>query len=219
MPAFYDVIHGPGLCPVPIDKQNDMTVVRHDSIGTYVYSKAFGQFKEAFFDPATTVLEGGSGKVILLFSYASRNIPSVSLWVCKIRRRTRRIRLFDIDHLKQINDSFGHLAGDEVLRHLAKLCQARLREADIICRWGGEEFIVLLKNSDLQAAHNMAEEMRLAVINNPCQHEKTPKPIACTASFGVSQYRSGEAKMDLSARADKALYQAKTNGRNTVVSL
>jgi diguanylate cyclase (GGDEF)-like protein len=128
--------------------------------------------------------------------------------------------LFDLDHFKQINDTLGHLAGDDVLRHMAKIIRARVRETDILCRWGGEEFIVLLKGCDLGTASNMAAELRLALMNHPCRSDHAPKQeIKINASFGVTQYQSEESKNEWLARADKALYQAKEEGRNRVVAL
>jgi diguanylate cyclase (GGDEF)-like protein len=128
--------------------------------------------------------------------------------------------LFDLDYFKQINDDLGHLAGDDVLQHMAVTLRARLREADIFCRWGGEEFIILLKSCNLETASNLASELRLALMNNPCQSEHADKQgITIKASFGVTQYQSGESKTEWLARVDKALYKAKNAGRNQVVSI
>ncbi len=125
--------------------------------------------------------------------------------------------LLDIDHFKQINDSHGHLAGDAVLEHLATLIKSRLRETDIICRWGGEEFLILLKRCNLRAAANMAEELRLAIMNNPLSYQEHILNI--TVSLGVSEYHPEDTRKKLIGRADKALYSAKANGRNQVVSV
>jgi diguanylate cyclase (GGDEF)-like protein len=128
--------------------------------------------------------------------------------------------LFDLDYFKQINDDLGHLAGDDVLQHIAGTLRSRLREADIFCRWGGEEFIILLKRCNLKTAASLASELRLALMNNPCQSEHVVgQEITIKASFGVTQFRPGESKVEWLARADKALYKAKSAGRNQVVSL
>ncbi len=124
--------------------------------------------------------------------------------------------LLDIDHFKEINDTYGHLAGDAVLKNLARLITSRLRKTDIICRWGGEEFLMLLKGCTLDTASNMAEELRLAVINNPTSSQNQTLPI--TVSIGVAQYQPEDTRDKLIGKADRALYQAKANGRNRVVS-
>ncbi len=125
--------------------------------------------------------------------------------------------LLDIDHFKQINDTYGHLAGDAVLEHLASLLKSRLRETDIICRWGGEEFLILLKRCSIKTASNMAEELRLAIMNNPLSYQK--QMLTVTVSIGVTEYKSKNTVEQLIGRADEALYSAKASGRNRVISL
>lgn len=120
--------------------------------------------------------------------------------------------LLDLDNFKQLNDSQGHLAGDEVLRGFAQQLQNNLRQSDIICRWGGEEFILLLKNTTPQQAHQLGEKIRQ-------QTEQTPflfngNALQVTVSIGLSELRSGDALDHLLARADQALYRAKQTGRN-----
>ena len=122
--------------------------------------------------------------------------------------------LFDIDRFKLINDEKGHLAGDAVLQHMGKVCGTRLRESDIISRWGGEEFVVLVKGCDAQEAANIAEELRLAVMNNPTPYQQSS--IKITISLGVTEYIPGESQDEVMDRVDKALYLAKNNGRNRV---
>ena len=124
--------------------------------------------------------------------------------------------VFDIDHFKSINDSFGHAAGDLVLADVAAACTSCLRGSDIFGRIGGEEFAMLLPHTGRQGALEAAERMRKAVAGMPFEPEGVPYQV--TASFGVST-------LDLSARditgllanADAALYQAKAEGRNRVV--
>ncbi len=124
--------------------------------------------------------------------------------------------LLDIDHFKRVNDDYGHLAGDAVLEHLATLLTSRLREADIICRWGGEEFIILLKGCDLETTYNMAEELRLGIMNHPLRFDGIS--IAITISIGIAKHQPHDTRESLIGRADKAMYKAKANGRNQVVS-
>ncbi len=124
--------------------------------------------------------------------------------------------LLDIDHFKKINDSHGHLAGDAVLVHIAGLIKSRLRETDIKCRWGGEEFMVLLKGCDLKTAMNMAEELRLGILNHPLLLDG--KNLAVTVSVGVTVFQQKDNRDEIIRRADRALYTAKSNGRNQVVA-
>ncbi|WP_275544420.1 MULTISPECIES: sensor domain-containing diguanylate cyclase [unclassified Pseudomonas] len=122
--------------------------------------------------------------------------------------------LLDLDNFKQINDRHGHLAGDEVLRSFAEQLRAALRQSDILCRWGGEEFILLLKNTDRHAAHELAEKLR-----QHCAEQRYPvgsETLQVTVSLGLSQWQPGEALHDLLGRTDRALYRAKQAGRDRV---
>lgn len=130
---------------------------------------------------------------------------------------TLAVILFDIDKFKQINDTMGHLAGDVVLQHLAKICSSRLRESDIMCRWGGEEFVVLAKNCTIQEAENIAEELRLSAMNNPTPFQG--EQIRITISAGVTEHKDQESQEEVFERVDRALYQAKESGRNKITSI
>jgi diguanylate cyclase (GGDEF)-like protein len=122
--------------------------------------------------------------------------------------------LIDIDHFKDVNDRHGHLAGDKVLRTVAGVIKSRLRASDIISRWGGEEFLVVLKNINLEQAGQLAEKIRSAIEQTvTAQKDRT---IMVTASLGVAAYEQGDTPDRLLARADKALYRAKEQGRNRV---
>lgn len=118
---------------------------------------------------------------------------------------------FDIDHFKKVNDTHGHLAGDSVLVALSELTLEHTRATDISCRWGGEEFMVVLRNTDLQAAVLVAEKLRLAFA---C-HE-VPLIGKVTASFGVTIYQANESLQSWFGRTDRAMYEAKHAGRNRV---
>jgi len=121
--------------------------------------------------------------------------------------------LMDIDHFKEINDRYGHLKGDYVLKEIAGVLKLNLREADVICRWGGEEFIVLCVNTDLQKAIIVAEKLRE---NIEAHSFKGVHKI--TASIGVTQWGSEDDKDSAFKRMDNSLYLAKLTGRNKVVS-
>ncbi|MBU2590401.1 MAG: diguanylate cyclase [Nitrospinae bacterium] len=120
--------------------------------------------------------------------------------------------LLDIDFFKKINDTYGHLAGDMVLKELADLLKLSLRESDIISRWGGEEFITLLPSTSIDNASMIAEKIR----KNIEAHTFSRDDIKATCSFGVAEYRAGETEEALFKRVDEALYRAKEGGRNRV---
>ncbi len=122
--------------------------------------------------------------------------------------------LVDIDHFKNINDQFGHDIGDEVLKALARAFQAAVREQDVVARWGGEEFLLLLPNTNEAEAVEQAERLRQLLDSDRLRIERYPHRV--TASFGVSEYRDGQTVELLLKQADVALYQAKAQGRNRV---
>ena len=138
------------------------------------------------------------------------------LSIAQRRHRPISIILLDIDRFKTINDRYGHAAGDEVLLSISHILQASARNGDLIARWGGEEFLVLLPETDLAAAMVMAERLRFFIAETPLfwQGDK----ISFTASFGVSQYQQQSNLNELISEADHYLYQSKDDGRNTVRS-
>jgi diguanylate cyclase (GGDEF)-like protein len=123
--------------------------------------------------------------------------------------------MIDADHFKQVNDLHGHSAGDDALRHLAKLIDERLRETDLVLRYGGEEFIALLPGTDSERALRLAEAIRQTVIDNPLKLTGGLE-LKLSVSIGVSPWRNDEHLHKLIDRADRALYQSKGNGRNQV---
>jgi diguanylate cyclase (GGDEF)-like protein len=120
--------------------------------------------------------------------------------------------LYDIDHFKRVNDTYGHLAGDKVLVQLSRFVPNLIRTSDFLARWGGEEFIILAPGSGGPMAFQAAEKLRDAV--GQVVFEDVG---AVTCSFGVAQWVPGETAAEFIARADEALYRAKANGRNQVV--
>lgn len=120
--------------------------------------------------------------------------------------------LLDIDHFKRINDTYGHHAGDFVLIICARVLQSCLRQADIICRWGGEEFLILLKECNLDDAYHLAEKIRLTLEQEEIVWGE--RELRVKGSLGVAERQEGESWEALVIRADKALYQAKNSGRN-----
>jgi diguanylate cyclase (GGDEF)-like protein len=115
---------------------------------------------------------------------------------------------FDVDHFKRVNDSFGHLVGDTVLQQVAEQAQASIRRSDLVCRWGGEEFVIISPNSNRAQLLQVAEKVRKAVM----ALAGTPR---VTVSLGVAAFpEDGDDVEALLGVADGALYRAKTRGRN-----
>jgi diguanylate cyclase (GGDEF)-like protein len=136
-------------------------------------------------------------------------------------RRARRSQtpvsliLFDLDHFKDINDRYGHLCGDAVLSVVGKRMKEVLRGSDLKCRYGGEEFLVLLPETPLHGARRVAETLRREIAERPVPW--AGEALTITASFGLAQTMPGEVNVQaVIARADQALYRAKDNGRNCV---
>jgi two-component system cell cycle response regulator len=127
------------------------------------------------------------------------------------------ILLFDIDHFKQVNDTYGHAAGDDVLRELAARAMNSVRSVDLVARLGGEEFVVVMPETDITIATAVAERLRLAVAREPFIIGTDGMKVAVTISIGATVAASGDGRGELLKRADDALYRAKTNGRNRVV--
>lgn len=128
------------------------------------------------------------------------------------------VALIDIDLFKQVNKKNGHLLGDHILKEIAMITRRSLRESDIICRWGGEEFLILLKNCSLEKATSIAENLRQTIANNDFSRttDLTKKRISVTVSMGVAECKIGEKDDSVFERAEIALKQAKENGRNGV---
>jgi two-component system cell cycle response regulator len=144
-------------------------------------------------------------------------------WAVRDVRRSQRYRdpfsviMIDVDHFKQINDKRGHTAGDIVLASVGKLLGSTLRSCDVVARWGGEEFVIALPSTALGGGLEVAERARLELENaNILDPRRERVPV--TASLGVAQLIDGESIEQLVDRADRAMYAAKSAGRNRVAS-
>lgn len=158
--------------------------------------------EQMLYDPLTGVHNRHSFEMFLQ-NYASLSMRNNTPFSCI---------MIDADHFKKVNDTFGHLTGDEVLRQLGSILTDSLRGNDVVCRYGGEEFVLLLPGSELGDALLVAERLRVRVaetISLPCGH-------CFTVSSGCSEYRPGEEEHEFLKRADNALYAAKGAGRNCV---
>ena len=121
------------------------------------------------------------------------------------------IIVMDLDDFKRVNDTYGHLVGDEVLKHIVKLLRERIGDSGVLCRWGGDELLVLLPGSGLEKSLAIAESLRSVAQEYPYS-----AGIVVTLSMGVAQFLGGESVTGLIRRADNALYRAKASGRNKV---
>lgn len=129
-------------------------------------------------------------------------------------KRPLSVIMYDLDHFKAVNDTYGHAAGDLVLKETAHRCRGALRKVDVVGRVGGEEFAVLLPDTSLDRAARVAERLRL-LFSQPIQSPAVE--LVVTASLGAAEFTPGDASLeDLLRAADRALYQAKESGRNRV---
>jgi len=136
-----------------------------------------------------------------------------------MRAKPLALMMLDIDYFKSINDNYGHDAGDDVLREFAVRIRKSIRGIDLACRFGGEEFVIVMPETDLHVAGMVAERLRRSIAGEPFAIEKGAKRIEVTISIGISTLETkGEAISAVLKRADQALYRAKHDGRNRVVA-
>ena len=127
------------------------------------------------------------------------------------------VLMADIDHFKNVNDTYGHIFGDKVIRSVASVLHQSIKGKDMAARFGGEEFIILLPDTPLNGACSLAETIRMTIQNGRIRRGDTDKSLAqVTISLGVASYKQGESASDFVARADSALYASKGQGRNRV---
>jgi diguanylate cyclase len=149
------------------------------------------------------------------YAYESRLNEEHQRWLRHAQPLTYTI--WDIDHFKRINDQYGHEAGDRLLRKVADILNGNKRAEDFLARIGGEEFVLLLPMTSLEAGMTVAAKLRLAIEATPFKHKSQPEHI--TISCGLTEFRSGDTPASVYARADQALYKAKEQGRNRCVSV
>ena len=146
-----------------------------------------------------------------LFDFSNRVLKRI-----RVEKQSLSLIMLDIDHFKSINDQYGHDIGDVVLKHFASLLQSSVRTSDTISRYGGEEFVVLLPQANLNSAKMLAETIRERVERSPYSDGNKLR-ISLTTSAGIAEWNSDEQQLDDALkRADLALYQAKQQGRNRV---
>lgn len=130
------------------------------------------------------------------------------------REGTFSIVILDLDLFKKINDTYGHITADEILKKVADVLKKELRGADVISRFGGEEFFIILPSANLSQARIIAERLRMSI-----QKDEFLKKFKVTLSAGLSEYIKNDTFEKMANRADKALYKAKETGRNKVCTM
>ncbi len=143
-------------------------------------------------------------------AYNERAKAEVQRW--QRYQRPLTIAIFDIDYFKKINDSFGHQAGDRVIKVIGRSIAKRLREVDFFCRYGGEEFVAFMPETDVDSALGVLEKVREAIAKAAFNYKN--QPMSITLSIGLTEFVGGDDLTRAFERADKALYLAKSNGRN-----
>lgn len=139
------------------------------------------------------------------------NIFELELERAKRGKQKLALAVIDIDFFKKVNDTYGHLVGDKVLYHLAKNLGKTIRKYDVLARFGGEEFVVLFPEANLNQAKKVGERMRKGL-----DKDQILKRYKVTVSVGVTEFKEKDTREKMMSRADKALYEAKKNGRNRV---
>tara|TARA_R110000751_G_scaffold146094_7_gene249907 strand:+ start:142371 stop:143738 length:1368 start_codon:yes stop_codon:yes gene_type:complete len=135
------------------------------------------------------------------------------------RSRPLSVLAIDLDRFKLVNDAYGHDAGDRVLREFSQRMRLAIRGIDLACRHGGEEFIIVLPDTDGETAESIAERLRCGIAETPFEIDDNGNSIGVTASIGIATLAADESTAGLLKRADTALYEAKAQGRNRVVAM
>ena len=131
---------------------------------------------------------------------------------CKRNNENICIAMWDLDHFKKVNDTYGHDAGDRVLKLLAKIIITRVRKVDMFSRIGGEEFVLLMPDTSLENALNLNNQLRDSLANSGFHYDGSPCPV--TASVGIARIEEYDNSESVMRKADEALYKSKKEGRN-----
>ncbi len=124
------------------------------------------------------------------------------------------LMILDIDEFKNINDTYGHIVGDKVIKKIAEILMNSIREIDNVFRWGGDEFVIVLKNCNLENAYKIGEKIKTTIFEMELK-EKSEK-IKISISAGVVQYKENETEDEVLKRADELLYKSKEKGKNRI---
>jgi two-component system cell cycle response regulator len=196
----------------PVDK-NEMiarvkTQVRHKRYADSLRTNLQAAMELAVVDPLT-----GLNNRRYLEPHLAALLEQASL-----RGRPVSVMMLDIDHFKHVNDTYGHDAGDQLLKYFSARVKRSVRGADLMCRLGGEEFVVVMPDTNLSTAEIVGERIRAAVAGSPFPLENDVQTISVTVSIGVAESPGDEPPNALLKRADQALYRSKNGGRNKVTA-
>jgi diguanylate cyclase (GGDEF)-like protein len=148
--------------------------------------------------------------------YALQDALPIEFGACRQHECPLSLLILDLDHFKRVNDTYGHAAGDEVLRRTAMVLRGSVREADFVARYGGEEFVVVSPNCDLASAVRAAQRLRLAIADNRVMFRNSLIPTTASVGAACVEPPYPDQPQELLERADQALYRAKSAGRNSV---
>ena len=149
------------------------------------------------------------------FDYHAENLINKAI----VGEKPLSLVVFDIDFFKNVNDTYGHLAGDDILKNFASRLNKNVRSEDLACRFGGEEFVIAMPETDTALAYVVADRMRREIAAHPFLIDGGKQQISVTVSAGVSSLQGSDDTIDgMIKRADEALYQAKRSGRNQVIA-
>jgi len=219
------------ILALPVGQQKSMELNWRHLDGRPVFSRAVVQSRRR--DDGSVILEGVVQDITELRELEAELVrlaktdPVTGVWnrhhgsglltaeamPADRERPHRTVLMVDIDNFKSINDRFGHQTGDHVLIEVARRLGESVRGTDMVARWGGEEFVILLRDCGLAEACARAEEIRQQIAGS-----SFPRVGTVTVSIGVAQLEAGDELTSWLDRADEALYEAKRSGRNTVVS-
>jgi two-component system cell cycle response regulator len=196
----------------PVDRNELLarvrTQLRQKRYADSLREKVQQSIELALFDPLT-----GLNNRRFLENHLSTMIENA-----RMRRAPLTLMILDIDHFKSVNDTYGHDCGDEVLKGFADRLRGIIRGGDLLCRLGGEEFVIVMPGVNAQAASRIAERARQAIEQEAFIMAATGQPIPITASIGLAERRDDTNPHELYRRADQALYRSKSEGRNRVTA-
>lgn len=202
-----------GIYPFAAPDRTDTTIgafilIRDVTAETKLQDKYKDKAIKSITDPLTGLYTRGYFE-----EYLELQLKALSSLPADSEQKVLSMAMIDLDHFKKVNDMFGHQAGDHVLKAVASIMRQVFRRTDVVCRYGGEEFLIILPSTDIHGASLASEKLRIAIEQHKIIFEGTHIPV--TVSIGIAQVLVGkETFTETITRADDALYQAKKTGRN-----
>ncbi len=205
-PRKPDAQFGTALADLGYMAQREVFTSELNNAQTALIAKLGESRRQAMFDPLTRLWNRRGGMDLL----------KAAMQECAKFDHTLGLCLADIDHFKRVNDQFGHLVGDQVLRKVATVLVATVRPQDVVCRYGGEEFMVIVRDVDARVCFQIANRICSNIRELPIRTREAS--VRTTMSVGIAMRDKGDAVAteELISRADKALYKSKENGRDRV---